>query len=134
MRAFGECLDGAGAPGSSGLAAAVTAFADRIVQLGKAEIGDKTMVDALLPFTETLGRLVLGGAPAGMAWEEAARQATAAAEATAGLLPLKGRARPLAEKSLGTATSLAMIFTVMGPHLTAAATGPAARESVGAQS
>ena len=138
LRAFGECLDGAGAPGSSGLAAAVTAFADRIVHLGKAEIGDKTMVDALLPFTETLGRLVLGGAPAGMAWEEAARQATAAAEATAGLLPLKGRARPLAEKSLGTAdpgaTSLAMIFTVMGPHLTAAATGPAARESVGAQS
>ncbi len=42
--------------------------------------------------------------------------ATAAAEATAALRPLKGRARPLAEKSVGTAdpgaTSLAMIFTV----------------------
>jgi dihydroxyacetone kinase len=58
---------------------------------------------------------------------------TEAAAATAGLLPLKGRARPLAEKSLGTpdpgATSLAMLFTVMGPHFTA---GPA-RETAGAQ-
>ena len=59
----------------------------------------------------------------GRVWAEAAGAATAAAEATAALRPRKGRARPLAEKSLGTpdpgATSLAMIFRVMGPHLTA---------------
>jgi dihydroxyacetone kinase len=100
----------------------VTAFADRIVELGKAETGDKTMVDALLPFVETFGRLVGEGQPASKAWEEAALHATEAAAATADLLPLKGRARPLAEKSLGTpdpgATSLAMVFTVMGPHFT----------------
>ena len=33
-------------------AAAVTAFADAITELGKAEPGDKTMVDALLPFRD----------------------------------------------------------------------------------
>jgi dihydroxyacetone kinase len=81
-------------------------------------------VDALVPFTETFRRKEEEGAgAAGLVWAEAAGAATAAAEATAALRPRKGRARPLAEKSLGTpdpgATSLAMIFRVMGPHLTA---------------
>ncbi|WP_406634593.1 dihydroxyacetone kinase family protein [Pseudarthrobacter quantipunctorum] len=131
LRAFGEAVGNSSAPEPEQLAAAVMAFADRIVQLGKAEAGDKTMVDALLPFASAFAGLVAAGAEPGRAWEDAARDATAAAQATSGLMPLKGRARPLAEKSLGTpdpgATSLAMIFTVMGPHLTAAAS----RESVG---
>lgn len=136
LRAFGEALGNSGAPAPQELAAAVSAFADRIVQLGKAEIGDKTMVDALLPFARNFSRLVADGLPQDKAWSEAARAATEAAAATADLLPLKGRARPLAEKSRGTAdpgaTSLAMIFTVMGPHFTAP---PAAstQETVGAQ-
>ena len=125
LRAFGEAVGNSAAPEPGQLAAAVRAFADRIVQLGKAETGDKTMVDALLPFASSFAGLVAAGAEPARAWEDAARAATAAAEATAGLLPLKGRARPLAEKSMGTpdpgATSLAMIFTIMGPHLTAAA-------------
>jgi dihydroxyacetone kinase len=122
LRAFGQSLGNASTPEAHELAAAVTAFANRIIQLGKAETGDKTMVDALLPFASTFARRVTEGSQPARAWEEAARVATRAAEATAGLLPLKGRARPLAEKSLGTAdpgaTSLAMIFSVIGPHLT----------------
>lgn len=127
LRAFGETLGNTSAPAPSALAAAVTAFADRIVQLGKAEKGDKTMVDALLPFASAFSRTVGYGVEPGQAWQDAAREAAAAAEATADLLPRKGRARPLAEKSLGTAdpraTSLAMVFAVMGPHFTATAAG-----------
>jgi dihydroxyacetone kinase len=143
LRSFGEALGNQLSPGPSELAAAVSAFAARITGLGKAEIGDKTMVDSLLPFAETFSRLLADGArhsdhPAA-AWAEAAAVSTAAAEATASLRPLKGRARPLAEKSVGTAdpgaTSLAMIFTVMGPHLAAPAaapaTAPAAAEAAG---
>lgn len=140
LRAFGETLGNSAVPDARGLAAGVTAFADRIVQLGKAETGDKTMVDALLPFASTLQRLVSDGAGPGEAWQRAAQDAAAAAEATANLLPLKGRARPLAGKSLGTpdpgATSLAMVFAVMGPHLTdsvAASAYTAAKESIGAE-
>lgn len=140
LRAFGETVGNSAIPDASALAAGVTAFADRIVQLGKAETGDKTMVDALMPFASCLSRLVSTGAGPGEAWQEAAREAAAAAEATANLLPLKGRARPLAEKSLGTpdpgATSLAMVFAVMGPHFTdniAAAGRAAAKESIGAE-
>ncbi|WP_251040301.1 dihydroxyacetone kinase family protein [Arthrobacter sp. ISL-72] len=135
LRAFGEILGNQLVPGPSELAAAVGAFAARITGLGKAEPGDKTMVDALLPFTETFSRLVADSASDAAqteaAWNEAASAATTAAEATASLRPLKGRARPLAEKSVGTAdpgaTSLAMIFTVMGPHLA----GPACQGEVG---
>ena len=129
LRSFGETVGNSSAPEAAVLTAAVTAFADRIVQLGKAEIGDKTMVDALLPFASTFSRAVANGAEPGLAWQDAAREAAAAAEATSDLLPLKGRARPLAEKSLGTAdpgaTSLAMVFAVMGPHFTTNSTAPA---------
>ncbi|MDE8588767.1 MULTISPECIES: dihydroxyacetone kinase family protein [Micrococcaceae] len=129
LRAFGETVGNSSPPEAPVLAAGVTAFADRIVQLGKAEIGDKTMVDALLPFASTFSRAVADGAEPGLAWQDAAREAAAAAEATADLLPLKGRARPLAEKSLGTAdpgaTSLAMVFAVMGPHVTTTTAGAA---------
>ncbi|KIC68817.1 dihydroxyacetone kinase family protein [Pseudarthrobacter phenanthrenivorans] len=130
LRAFGETLGNSSAPEPQGLAAAVTAFAERIVQLGKAETGDKTMVDALLPFASGFARRLAGGVESGRAWQEAAQEAAAAAEATADLLPLKGRARPLAAKSLGTpdpgATSLAMVFAVMGPHFTTSTASAAA--------
>ena len=123
LRALGESLGNDHTPDVDELAAAVQSFASRIVELGKAETGDKTMVDALVPFTETFRRKAEGTGAPGLVWAEAAAAATAAAEATAALRPRKGRARPLAEKSLGTpdpgATSLAMIFRVMGPHLTA---------------
>lgn len=99
LRAWAETLGNTTAPGTQQLAAGVTAFADRTVHLGKAETGDKTMVDALLPFAATFSQLVAGGTQPGTAWEDAAREATAAAEATANLLPLKGRARPLARRA-----------------------------------
>lgn len=133
LRAFGESLGNEQSPGVDELAAAVQSFASRIVELGQAEVGDKTMVDALVPFTETYCRLAGGGsAPPEAMWVQAAGAAAAAAEGTAALRPRKGRARPLAEKSLGTpdpgATSLAMIFSVVGPHLSAV------RQAAGAHS
>ncbi|MBT8160739.1 MULTISPECIES: dihydroxyacetone kinase family protein [Arthrobacter] len=138
LRAFGESIGNEDAPSQEELAAGVTAFATRITTLGKAEVGDKTMVDALLPFAGTFAKLVSSGTATEAAWAEAAATATSAAEATASLRPLKGRARPLAEKSLGTpdpgATSLAMVFTVMGPYFAAsqAVAGTGAANEAGA--
>jgi dihydroxyacetone kinase len=87
--------------GASDAAAAVTAFAGAITELGKADPGDKTMVDALLPFRDAFLAELDGGAPVDRALAAAAAAAESAAARTAGLRPLKGRARPLAEKSLG---------------------------------
>jgi dihydroxyacetone kinase len=52
------------------------------------------------------------------AWREAAETAEQSARDTANLTPRLGRARPLAERSMGTpdagATSMAMIIAVVG--------------------
>jgi dihydroxyacetone kinase len=81
--------------------AAVTAFVGAITALGKAEPGDKTMVDALLPFRDAFVTAFDAGTPVAGALAAAADAAREAADRTASLRPLKGRARPLAEKSLG---------------------------------
>jgi dihydroxyacetone kinase len=56
---------------------AVTAFADRVIQLRKAENDDKTMVDALLPFARTFTRRVADGTPQDRAWDRASKAAAA---------------------------------------------------------
>ena len=102
---------------------AVQVGAARMQELGKAELGDKTMLDALMPFADELEREVKNGAPLARAWAAAAGVASDAAARTADLRPRLGRARPLAEKSVGTAdpgaTSLAMCARVVGDVLAA---------------
>ncbi|WP_309124054.1 dihydroxyacetone kinase family protein [Arthrobacter sp.] len=100
------------------VAAAVDAALEAMVSLGKAQLGDKTMLDALIPFAETLRNAVDAGTDLGEAWDTAASRAEAAAAETANLRPRMGRARPLAEKSLGHpdagAVSLAMVVATVG--------------------
>jgi dihydroxyacetone kinase len=79
----------------------VNALRDAIVTLGKAEAGDKTMVDALLPFADTFAKSIDDGGSLAGSLRAAAEAAAEAADATAALSPKKGRARPLAEKSIG---------------------------------
>ncbi|KIA73856.1 dihydroxyacetone kinase [Arthrobacter sp. MWB30] len=86
---------------SKDAAAAVEAFTSAITELGKADPGDKTMVDALLPFRDAFLAELDGGAPVDRALAVAAAAAESAAANTADLRPLRGRARPLAEKSIG---------------------------------
>ncbi|HEY0248249.1 MAG TPA: dihydroxyacetone kinase family protein [Gryllotalpicola sp.] len=101
--------------------AAVDAFREAIIGLGRAEIGDKTIVDALIPFSDALRAALADGATLSSAWRAAASAAVTAAEATALLTPRKGRARPLAEKSVGTpdagATSFSLIVSALDGSL-----------------
>jgi D-erythrulose 4-kinase len=99
--AAGLALGNRASYGGQDAAAAVSAFVNAITELGKAEPGDKTMVDALLPFREAFQAAFDGGTPLTKALAVAAAAAQDAADATAALRPLKGRARPLAEKSVG---------------------------------
>ncbi|PYI69053.1 dihydroxyacetone kinase subunit L [Arthrobacter livingstonensis] len=112
-------------------AAAVEAFSSAITELGKAELGDKTMVDALLPFRDAFTAAISGGAPVGRALAVAAAAARSAAEQTAKLRPLKGRARPLAEKSVGHpdpgAVSFGLIVERLGRHIDAELIGQGAK-------
>lgn len=123
---WGAGLESAGAAlddqaivfGRGELAAAVHAFATAITDLGRAKPGDKTLVDALLPFVDTLELALMSGEETAKAWVKAADAAAVAAAETAALTPKLGRARPLAEKSVGTpdagATSFGMIVSAIG--------------------
>ncbi|MFI5626660.1 dihydroxyacetone kinase family protein [Nocardioides sp. NPDC051685] len=103
------------------LAAAVRAGATKVQSFGRAELGDKTMLDALCPFADALERGAGASLPLAQAWRAAAETCTAAADATAPMVPKVGRARPLAERSIGTpdagAVSLALIVTAIGEQL-----------------
>lgn len=121
LRAVGTSLGDHEAPTATSVARAIAAAMDAVTRFGKAHVGDKTMVDALAPFTESLGRRVEDGESLVEAWQHAAEEAHAAAQATAELLPKIGRARPHAQKSLGTpdpgAVSLALAVTAVGAAL-----------------
>jgi D-erythrulose 4-kinase len=97
--------------------AAVIAFTDAITALGKAVPGDKTMVDALLPFRGAFQSAFNGGAPVAEALAAGAAAARKAADATASLRPRKGRARPLAEKSLGHPDPGAVSFALLADRV-----------------
>jgi D-erythrulose 4-kinase len=117
------------------LADAVRSSATHLQGFSKAQLGDKTMLDALFPFVDTLVDQVDAGASASEAWRSAADVCRTAAEATASLVPKIGRARPLAERSVGTpdpgAISLALIVTAIGDVLgEAKAPAAAATESM----
>ncbi|WP_182045642.1 dihydroxyacetone kinase family protein [Curtobacterium sp. ME26] len=124
LEAFGRSLgDAADRLTAADVVDAAQAFADAIVHLGGAQRGDKTLLDALLPFVDALRAAVGSGARLDEAWRTAAAVAVEQAAATAGLTPRVGRARPLAEKSVGTpdagATSMGMVLTCVGEVLAA---------------
>ncbi|MGO1174135.1 MAG: dihydroxyacetone kinase family protein [Actinomycetaceae bacterium] len=89
--AAGELSD-TGAPNQADLVRAAKAAVDAVGRVGGAVAGDKTMLDALLPAIDALGE---GD------WAAAAVAAQQGAEATGPMRPKLGRARPLAEKSVG---------------------------------
>ena len=118
LRAIASHLSDTGSPSEAEVAAGVAAGATDVMAYGKAAPGDKTLVDALVPFSSALIQAVDGGAALPTAWAVAADAATAAARDTADLLPRMGRARTHGEHAVGTpdpgAVSLALIATTVG--------------------
>ncbi|MFJ4224074.1 dihydroxyacetone kinase family protein [Microbacterium sp. NPDC089695] len=121
LHAVAARLGDAGRPDAAAIAAGVDAGVRGVQSYGKAEVGDKTMVDALVPFTTTLTGAVDGDATLVAAWTTAADAATRAAAASADLLPKMGRARTHGEHAVGTpdpgAISFALIVTALGELL-----------------
>lgn len=91
LRRTGKALGDADEVTREQLAQAFAAGVAAVGQLGGAQAGDKTMLDALLPAAEALAT----------SFEEAANAARAGAEATVPLQARKGRASYLGERSIG---------------------------------
>lgn len=82
-------------------AEAIEAALSGVVMRGKAELGDKTMVDALTPAVNALKQAVQDKQPINKALELAAEAAHQGMEATIPLVARKGRASYLGERSAG---------------------------------
>jgi dihydroxyacetone kinase-like protein len=77
------------------------AMAKGIQDRGKAEPGEKTMVDAWGPAAQAAGEALASGKGLAGSLEAAAQAAKAGAEATKAMIAAKGRASRLGERSLG---------------------------------
>ena len=118
LNGVGEGLGNTDPVTAERLVQAVESSAKSLQSFSKAQLGDKTMLDALFPFVDTLKTQVGNGAELAPAWRAAAEECVSAAEATAAMTPKIGRARPLAERSVGTpdpgAVSMGLIVTAVG--------------------
>lgn len=122
FRRAGKALGDATEVGPDELGESLRAALDAIRQLGKAEDGDKTMVDALAPAVAAYAEAVRDGAGGADAARAAAEAAEKGAQATVPLQARKGRASYLGPRSVGhqdpgaasTALILRALATVAG--------------------
>jgi dihydroxyacetone kinase-like protein len=84
-----------------GLAAAMRAGVEGVAARGKAEPGDKTMLDALGPACDALDEALADGRPLDEALRAAAQGAARGRDATVPMIARKGRASYLGERSTG---------------------------------
>jgi len=80
---------------------------------GKSDVGDKTLLDALVPAVDTLEERVGAGDDAAAALRAAAPVARERAEATRSMQAMRGRASYTGERSIGTLDAGAVAVAVM---------------------
>lgn len=94
-------------------AATLEAGVNGVVMRGKANLGDKTMVDALTPALNALKEAAANGAATGAALQRSAAAAAQGRDATIPLVAKKGRASYLGERSAGHQDPGATSSTIM---------------------
>lgn len=115
---------GATASGKTELTTAETfemlrAAIEGIKQRGQSDLGDKTLLDALVPAVDALEESLDGGQDAAAALAKAAAAARERAEATKEMIAKKGRAAYTGERSIGTLDAGAIAVAVMLERLAA---------------
>lgn len=99
------------------LGAVVRAGVDGVIARGKAEPGDKTMIDAMVPAVDALDAALADGDDVAVATRAAADAAAAGRDATLPLVARKGRASYLGERSADHldpgAASTALLFEAL---------------------
>ena len=123
LRRAGRALGEAEEFDGSELAAALDAALEGVVELGAAQEGDKTMVDALAPAVRALRERLDDGSTVAEALAAARGAGEDGMRATVPLQASKGRASYLGERSIGHqdpgATSTALIIAALEQSVTA---------------
>ena len=88
-------------PSSEDVAAAIEAAVGGVKQRGKAEVGDKTMVDALQPAADAAKEAASSGKDVGEVLRAAAEAANEGSETTVPLTARRGRASYLGQRAAG---------------------------------
>lgn len=101
FRRAGRAVGDVGEVGVTELAVLLDAMVTAVVELGEAALGDKTMLDALVPAARAFRDEADHGSTAACAARVAAGAARDGAAATAGMVARVGRASFLGERSLG---------------------------------
>ncbi|MDQ0821407.1 dihydroxyacetone kinase-like protein [Arthrobacter sp. V4I6] len=86
---------------------------DGIKTRGGADVGDKTLLDVLVPVADALQQATADGTDSATAVEIAAKTARAAAEATSALTARRGRASYSGERSIGSPDAGAMVIAII---------------------
>lgn len=109
-----ESVEGKDSLDGAALAAMFRAGLNGMSEQSKAQVGDKTMMDALMPAVDAMEAAAGGGKSIGDIFADAAKAAADGAEATKGMQAKFGRARNLGERTIGHkdpgATSMSLIF------------------------
>ena len=100
--------------------AMLRAAAGGIAQRGGATLGDKTLLDALIPATDALEAALTASGDSIAAVRKAAEEARRAAEATVGMIAKKGRASYTGERSIGSVDAGAIAIAVIAEAVSAA--------------
>lgn len=114
MTAGSEPVDGAK------VVAMLRAAVEGIKTRGQSDVGDKTLLDALVPFTDRLERELDAGSDTGTALSAAAVATREAAEATKTLIARRGRASYTGERSVGSVDAGAMAVAVLAEKISEA--------------
>lgn len=99
------------------LVRALRASVEGIKARGKAELGEKTLLDALVPAVDTMEAELANGSDSKTIIAEMAKTAREAAEATSKLQAMRGRASYTGERSIGSVDAGAMAIAVLAEHL-----------------
>jgi phosphoenolpyruvate---glycerone phosphotransferase subunit DhaL len=86
---------------------------DGIKARGQSDVGDKTLLDALVPMTDRIEQELQAGADAGAVLAAAAQTAREAADATVDMVAKRGRASYTGERSKGSVDAGAMAVAVI---------------------
>lgn len=109
----GMAVKGNPAPTGSDAVAALRAAIEGIKQRGGSDVGDKTLLDALVPAVDRLATELDSSAGAQQALTAAATAARERAEATKGMLAKRGRAAYSGERSRDSVDAGAIAVAVM---------------------
>lgn len=116
MRA-GTALRGHDSISGAELVEALRASIEGIKKRGNSDVGDKTLLDALVPAADALDASVAAGESAATAVHKVAVAARTAADATSTLKALRGRASYSGDRSIGSPDAGAVAIAVLAEEL-----------------